>query len=142
MSWLPKRCVVVPIDFSDESFQALDVATHLVEKPEHLQVVHVLQELSPVEPGELWDTVDNESRARHALKTLHEQLQRRGHPQVSTHILFGDPGHGIAEFARQQQAELIVLPSRGRTGISRLLIGSVAERVVRLSHCPVLVLRS
>lgn len=142
MSWLPKRCVVVPVDFSDESFQALDVAAHLVEKPEQLQVVHVLQELSPVEPGELWDTVDNESRARHALKALHEQLERRGHPQVSTHILFGDPGHRIAEFARQQQAELIVLPSHGRTGISRMLIGSVAERVVRLSHCPVLVLRS
>jgi nucleotide-binding universal stress UspA family protein len=141
MSWLPKSLVVVPIDFSEESFKALDVASHLVADATHLHVVHVLQELSPVEPGELWDTVDNESRARHAQNALREQLTQRGHADVTTHILFGDPGHGIAHYAQQHGAELIVLPSQGRRGISRLLIGSVAERVVRLSHCPVLVLR-
>ena len=46
-----------------------------------------------------------------------------------------------ASFAQEKHAELIVIPSHGRTGITRLLIGSVAERVVRLAHCPVLVLR-
>lgn len=141
MSWLPKKLVVVPIDFSDESFKALDVASHLVEDAADVHVVHVLQELSPVEPGELWDTVDNESRARHAQAALREQLAARGHAQMTTQILFGDPGHGIADYAKKHGAELIVLPSQGRTGIARLLIGSVAERVVRLSHCPVLVLR-
>jgi len=57
-------------------------------------------------------------------------------------ILFGDAGHEIAKLAERQGAELIVLPSHGRTGIKRLLIGSVAERVVRLAHCPVLILSS
>ena len=47
----------------------------------------------------------------------------------------------LPELASSEQAELIVLSSHGRTGISRLLIGSVAEKVVRLAHCPVLVLR-
>lgn len=142
MSWLPKKTVVVPVDFSDESFAAIEVARHMVEDPSGIQLVHVLQELSPVEPGELWDTVDNESRARHATKALREQLAERQFPELAVHILFGDPGHGIANFAAKQHAELIVLPSHGRRGVSRLLIGSVAERVVRLSHCPVLVLRS
>ena len=53
----------------------------------------------------------------------------------------GDPGHEIAEFAEEIDAELIVIPSHGRTGLTRLLLGSVAERVVRLAHCPVLVFR-
>jgi len=141
MSWLPKQTVVVPVDFSDESFAAVEVATHLVEQPSGIHLVHVLQELSPVEPGELWDTVDNESRAEHATKALREQLAARQLPEVAIHTLFGDPGHGIAHFAEKQHADLIVLPSHGRRGVSRLLIGSVAERVVRLSHCPVLVLR-
>ena len=48
----------------------------------------------------------------------------------------------ITELAAELKADLIVLPSHGRTGLKRLLIGSVAERVVRLAHCPVLVLRS
>ena len=48
---------------------------------------------------------------------------------------------GIANYAREQGAALIVMPSHGRTGLSHLLIGSVAERVVRYASCPVLVLR-
>jgi nucleotide-binding universal stress UspA family protein len=60
---------------------------------------------------------------------------------VNIRIDFGDPGQQIAAFARDIHADLIVLPSHGRTGLARLMIGSVAERVVRLSHCPVLVLR-
>ncbi len=56
-------------------------------------------------------------------------------------MLFGEPGHKITELAGSEGAELIVLSSHGRTGISRLLIGSIAEKVVRLAHCPVLVLR-
>jgi nucleotide-binding universal stress UspA family protein len=142
MNWLQKKNVVVPVDFSDESFEAVRVATQLAEQPSDIHALHILQELSPVEPGELWDTVDNESRAEHAQKALHEELRKRGLPEVTTHVLFGDPGHRIAEFAKKHEAELIVLPSHGRTGIARMLIGSVAERVVRLSHCPVLVLRN
>ena len=69
---------------------------------------HVLQELSPVEPGELWDTVDNESRAEHATKALREQLSQHQMPDLSIHILFGDPGHGIAHFAEKHNADLIV----------------------------------
>ena len=61
--------------------------------------------------------------------------------QVDFHVRFGDPGREIAAFAESQHADLIVMPSHGRTGLSRILIGSVAERVVRLAHCPVLILK-
>ena len=70
MNWLPKHSVVVPVDFSDESFQAVDLGLTLVDEPSHLHVIHVLQELSPVEPGELWDTVDATTRADHARRAF------------------------------------------------------------------------
>ena len=61
--------------------------------------------------------------------------------KVDFQVRFGDPGREIAGFAETLHAELIVMPSHGRTGLSRFLIGSVAERVVRLAHCPVLILK-
>ena len=75
------------------------------------------------------------------LKTQLELLVSLKYAKAPIEILFGDPGHEITEFAERVKADLIVMPSHGRTGLSRLLIGSVAERVIRLAHCPVLVLR-
>lgn len=141
MPWFPKQKVVVPVDFSDESFTALTAALELVADPAHVLVVHVLQDLSPMEPSEIWGTIDHDSRIRHTMKALQERLAEEGHAEVATDIVIGDPGHEIAELAQREQADLIVLTSHGRTGLKHLLIGSVAERVIRLAHCPVLVLR-
>jgi nucleotide-binding universal stress UspA family protein len=142
MSWLPKRCVVVPIDFSDLSFAALDSALELVARPEHLHLIHVLAAIEPNDPGVIWGMVDNKSRSHHAEQALRQRLTDPKYQGLQIAVAFGDPGQEIANFAKRLGADLIVLPSHGRTGISRLLIGSVAERVVRLAHCPVLVLRT
>ena len=56
-------------------------------------------------------------------------------------VRFGDPASEIVDFASGIAADIIVLPSHGRTGLTHLLIGSVAERVIRLAKCPVLVLK-
>ncbi len=141
MGWTQKRTIVVPVDFSEESFAAIDTALEIAASPSGVHVIHVLPELSPLEPGELWETMDEQSRTSHAEKALRERLSSPAYAQVQTEILFGDPGHCIADRARELEAELIVMPSHGRTGLAHLLIGSVAERVVRLAHCPVLVLR-
>ncbi len=141
MGWIPKQTIVVPVDFSDESLTAVEAAIQLVESRTGIHVVHVLPELSPLEPGELWETVDNQSREDHAKRALSDLLSADAYHDVHLDIRFGDPGHEIAQLAEDLNAQLIVLPSHGRTGISRLLIGSVAERVVRLAHCNVLVLR-
>ena len=142
MSWLPKQKVVVPVDFSDESFAALSKARELVDDPANLLVVHVLQELSAMEPGEMWRTIDHEDRIRHTRQALRERLAKDEQDSVSTDVVIGDPGHEITALAEREKADLIVLNSHGHTGLKRLLIGSVAERVIRLAHCPVLVLRS
>jgi nucleotide-binding universal stress UspA family protein len=141
MSWLPKKCVVVPIDFSDQSFAAVDTALQLTESASAVHAIHVTEEFSLPDPGAVWHTMAHDIRTKHVEDALRERLDGSKYADLVLHVGFGDPGQEIAELARELGAELIVMPSHGRTGLSRLLIGSVAERVVRLAHCPVLVLR-
>lgn len=139
MSWLPKKRVVVPYDFSEESLGAVKLGRSFVEDAGALHVVHVLPELTATEPGVIWSTIDDAGRMSHAREAMEERL--KDFPGAEINIGFGDPGHIITDLAKEVSADLIVIPSHGRTGVKRLLLGSVAERVVRLAHCPVLVLR-
>jgi nucleotide-binding universal stress UspA family protein len=141
MSWVPRQLVIVPVDLSSASLRAVDTARQLVDGPEHIRIIHVLPVLAAAEPGVIWDTVDDSSRSEHAAQAVRERLLEAGYEGLDVSVVVGDPGHEIADFAKQIGADLIVLPSHGRTGLTRLLIGSVAERVVRLAQCPVLVLR-
>lgn len=141
MAWFPKQRVVVPIDFSEESFAALDVAMQLVEMPNQVMIVHVLQDIAPLEAGEVWGVIDPTARLENARQALRQRLADDKYSAVNLEVILGEAAHSIADFAEQHQAQLIVIPSHGRRGITRLLMGSVAERVVRLAHCPVLVLR-
>lgn len=142
MNWFAKKKVLVPVDFSDESFAAVDSALELVENASNVAIVYVLQDLSPMEPGEIWNTIDADSRIQHATKSLRERLADQKYEGLRVEVVIGDPGHEITKVAERDAVDLIVIPSHGRTGLKRMLIGSVAERVVRLSHCPVMVLRS
>ncbi len=137
-----KTWVLVPFDFSDEARGAIDTALQLVAAPANVRVVFALQDLSPLEMGEMWNTIDDKVRRDHALMAMREKLAEPQYAQTSLEVVFGDPGHAITQYASENKVDLIVLPSHGRTGIQRLLIGSVAERIVRYAHCPVLVLRS
>ena len=141
MSYFPKRSVVVPVDFSPESLAAVEVGRALVDSPQHLHVVHMLIDITPLEAGEVWGVIDPQARVEQVEKILREKLTAPQYQGIHMAVLLGEPAHGIANYAQEKRAELIVIPSHGRTGITRLLIGSVAERVVRLAHCPVLVLR-
>jgi nucleotide-binding universal stress UspA family protein len=141
MSWLPKKCVVVPFDFSEQSARALEAAEQFVEQPAQLHAVHVLAAIEAAEPGVIWETIDDDVRRHHAESAFHNRFAGTPVSQVGFAVRVGDPGRQIAEYAEEIHAELIVMPSHGRTGLSRLLIGSVAERVVRLAHCPVLILK-
>jgi nucleotide-binding universal stress UspA family protein len=141
MKWSPQT-IIVPIDFSDESFSALDLALDIAGGRGSVHAIHVLHDLSPVEPGEIWYTIDKDTRKEHTITALRERLQDSAYDTVHIAVEIGDPGHCIADYTRDHQGDLIVMPSHGRSGIKRLLIGSVAERVTRLSHCPVLIMRT
>lgn len=140
-SWLPKDKIVVPIDFSDESLSAIRlVREQFVAQPSALHAVYVLPVLEAHEPAVLWGNMDDKTRAEHAEKVLREKLGAE-FDGINVHIGFGDPGSQIVDHAKKIKAELIVLPSHGRTGFDWVLLGSVADRVVRHAPCPVLVLR-
>jgi nucleotide-binding universal stress UspA family protein len=139
--FLPRKRVVVPFDFSEVSLGALPVARELVADPSALHVIHVLSPIQPMEPGVVWKTVDDASRVAHATKALREVLPD-DLKEVEITVLVGSPAREIVARARALGAELIVLPSHGRSGAERVLMGSVSEQVVRHAHCPVLVLRS
>jgi nucleotide-binding universal stress UspA family protein len=141
MAWLPKNCVVVPFDFSEQAEQALESSQIFAAGLASLHVVHVLPTIELAEPGVIWETIDDGARHRHAEAAFRERFAETPFAKVEFHVRFGDPGREIAGFAESVHAELIVMPSHGRTGLSRLFIGSVAERVVRLAHCPVLILK-
>lgn len=141
MAWIPKKCVVVPFDFSPQAARALEIAREMVDELSHLHVIHVLPKIPVAEPGVIWTEIDNEARIRHAEMAFREGFAASPFCKADLHVRIGDAGGEIANFAERLGADLIVMPSHGRSGIPRLLIGSVAERVVRLAGCPVLVLR-
>ncbi|MBP90664.1 MAG: universal stress protein UspA [Planctomycetaceae bacterium] len=141
MKMLTTGKILVPVDFSEQSLAAVDVALEAAEDSSNVHVVHILPERQSGHPDAIWVAIDHAKLREHAIHELRNHLSDRKYEAVSLHIDFGDPGVRIAELAENLAANLIVLPSHGRTGIKRLLIGSVAERVVRCAHCPVLVLR-
>ena len=141
MSGLSVEHVVVPIDFSEESIPSIDKALEIAPSAGNVHVIHVLPELNAAEPGVVWQTIDNESRKHHAMLAMKEALDDAKYEGLDMRVEIGDAGHRVADYAKEIGAGLIVLPSHGRRGLSRLLIGSVAERILRLAHCPVLVLR-
>lgn len=141
MAWFPRSKVVVPIDFSDASPAAVQAAAEMVASPADLHVVHVLVPLDYVHPGALTPAFDESERQQVARRHLDEFLARLGLSKVQAVVRLGDPGLDITEYADEIKADLIVIPSHGYHGVKRFLLGSVAERVIRHAHCPVLVLR-
>lgn len=141
MAGLHPTKTIVPIDFSDLSFSALDRAVEIAGDAE-VHAIHALVELTAMEPGNLYGTVSDESRIESVEKHLREKLVDDKYAHVKVHGVVGDPGREITSFAEQAGADLIVIPSHGYGFFRHLMLGSVAERVVRLAHCPVLVLRS
>ncbi len=141
MSWLKKQSVLIPIDFSELSYQAIAPAKEYVEDVLSLKLIHVLAPLHPADPAAMWNTLTDDEQKQKVRDFLHNKLGEIGYKGVQVKIAIGDPSTKIVDYAQEIQADLIVMPSHGRKGVSRFLLGSVAERVVRLSPCPVLILK-
>jgi nucleotide-binding universal stress UspA family protein len=81
-----------------------------------------------------------EEEARTYLTTVAQRLQARG-LQVSWEVVEGEPSQALIDAARRHNCDLIAIATHGRTGLPRAVLGSVADRVVRESHLPVLLVR-
>jgi universal stress protein A len=140
------RHILAPTDFSDYSKKALSDAFELAQIfGAKLSLLHVLEpspylgEFTLPTMGE--DLLsDLERQARAALARVLPEAQNV-QIEVTRSVVMGSPSLKIVETAEAEHVDLIVMATHGRTGLSHLLIGSVAERVVRTAPCPVLTIR-
>jgi len=142
------RRILVPHDFSDHANRALRVAAELASgRGGRLIVLHAIVPFQPVTsfpPTEqlAWippaDLIAQDRKRLAAL--VARTVKGRAAPKVECRVEIGDPYQRIMEAARR--ADAIVMATMGRTGLPHLLIGSVAEKVIRHSPVPVLTIRA
>ena len=132
--------ILCPVDFSESSDAALDLASKLArENGAKLFIVHVEENPAVVHPGLFGGLPPATWKEKHKLsKTLPSATEVR----FEHDLLVGDPAEEIVAFAKRKDVDLIVMGSHGLTGIIRILMGSVAEGVVRRSPVPVLTLKA
>jgi nucleotide-binding universal stress UspA family protein len=141
--------ILVPVDHSAESNFAAAYAMTLADRfGASVELLHVVEDpfasggwgseyfvpdMAAIRQG----AIDSASKRLDAQRA---KLRARGVPMVAT-IRMGRPAKTIVEYAKAADANLIVMGTHGRTGASHLLMGSVAEHVVRTAPCPVLTMR-
>jgi len=134
--------VLVPIDDSDPARAALELA--LAGAPDELLVLHVVdppRALATHGHRGLDDAMDAAQDAAERILEEATALAESRRVTVETEVAFGDPARTILEYAALDEVDRVVVGSRGRTGVQRVLLGSVAETVVRRSPVPVTVAR-
>jgi len=153
--------IVVGVDYSSTGDLALSKAFELATEKQHAEVhiVHVLQTFGALAPLEFGVGITGPDPA--LLQQASEQLRRYADEKLQefkaraaaagedgklfdravSHLRLEAPAHEIAQIASDLEADLVIVGTHGRRGASRLLLGSVAEGVVRLAPCPVLVVR-
>ena len=135
--------ILAPIDFSEYSMEALRGGMELAKDLDgELHIVHV------VAPHfALFDKMREQARETLMVEEAEEELARirkddcGNSAKVFTQVMVGPPVPKLIEYAKEQQIDLILLSTHGRTGIEHLMIGSVAEKLVRAAPCSVLVFR-
>jgi nucleotide-binding universal stress UspA family protein len=134
--------ILIPTDFGDAAEHALDVGIELATRYEaKLTLLHVYQLFVPMPYTEAVSYPFQEVEKR-AQKVLDENVARaaKRYARCEGVLRPGTAADEIVTLARELGADLIVMGTHGRRGVSRALIGSVAERVVRTSPVPVLTL--
>jgi nucleotide-binding universal stress UspA family protein len=138
------KMVLVPLDFSEHSRRALDCAISLAQPfNATIHLLHVVEAL--VFPPDV-EVVDSAALAAQLNEEAAKSLEKWSKEASSRAVIeedlrAGTPYREIIDAADETKADLIIMGTQGRTGLTRLLIGSTAERVVRHAHCPVLVVR-
>lgn len=130
--------IIFPTDFSHCGDAALAMATSLArDNGAKLLIVHVEEPPVAYGGGEMYYGVPDPA-SEDLLRMLREVVPTDPQVPYEHRLITGDPSAAIAKLAEEENADMIVLGTHGRTGLLRLLMGSVAEAVVRRAPCPVL----
>lgn len=143
---LPIRVIVHPTDFSPPSEPAFQLACSLArDAGARLIVLHVLQVPLIIYSGVAMAApppLPSEEERQAVLEQLHRLLPPDPAVTVEYRLEEGEPATGILQVAQETGCDLIALGTHGRTGLARLLMGSVAEKVVREATCSVLTVKT
>lgn len=142
--------ILVPVDFSANSLQAVDYAIKLGRRFDaRILLVHVYH--FPVELLTDWSAYGTLAGSGELLEALRKEREEqmtalardkaRAGLRIETRVLEGTPFNELIKAAREENADILIMGTRGLTGIKHILIGSTAEKVVRKAPCPVLVLK-
>jgi nucleotide-binding universal stress UspA family protein len=141
------RRILVPIDFSSHAEPVLEWAAHLAKQHGSkillLHAYHLPVEFQQMEgaylPPEFWANVKTE--AKQTLDRSADELREQG-LDVEAIVREGYAATVIEEEAERQEADVIIIGTRGLSGLKHLLLGSIAERVVQKAPCPVLTVKT
>ena len=141
--------ILCPTDFSENSEHAMKYALTLATLSQaELELFHVVEPISYPQSTELFDPVLDEVELTMKMeaafqKQLEDQVAalKEDYPKMSGKLVTGNTFLQIIQAAREDNVDMIVMGTHGRTGLAHVLIGSVAERVVREAPCPVLTVK-
>ena len=137
--------ICCPIDFSDTSRVALEEAAELARRYEaEIALLHVFEPPAAtsdlmVTPPEMFEQTAKDLERK--LELWRAEAERRGAKAVRALVVTGAAATEVVRFAREGGYDLVVMGTHGRRGLRHLVLGSVAERVVREAPCAVLVVR-
>lgn len=145
---LPPKLILSPIDFSDSSHGALDVAADFAARfGAELLLVHVMpaiedlpKSVSVFKEGEYDQSLDDAAAKR--LADLAATLAPKNVKARTEMGTANDVGMELVRIAEHEHADMIIIATHGMTGWHKIAFGSVAEKVVKQASCPVLVLRA
>ena len=142
---IPPKTILCPTDFSEPSYDglaaAVELATHFSAD---LTILHVVSAPQPVTAGggaPVFDYAGYLNEMTASAKNGIAELIRDNIPEglsVTSAVLEGNPADQIVAYAKEHRIDMIVMATHGLTGWRRFIFGSEAEKVVRLSECPVL----
>ncbi len=136
--------ILVPTDFSSQSDKSLDYAVMVANQfGAKIILLHIIEPF-PYTTTDAFMVVDNSEAMRSIAETLiknQSKTLRQKKISVKTDLIVGNPAQEIIKKAEREKADLIVMGTHGRTGVEHVLLGSVAEKIVRLANCPVLTIK-
>ena len=139
--------ILVPVDFSGPSEQALTYALRFAERfGSEITLLHVIEKVGMGSglfefPAQLEYSNKQLTETKKRLRALSAAPRAPGSPTIRSVVRKGLPPHEIVEAAKEFETDLIVIATHGYTGWKHFCIGSVTERVVRAAPCPVFVVR-
>jgi len=146
---LPVKRILCPVDLSEPVHPALDAACDIAAFFEaELRILNVIAPVPvlsvPPTPAATFDVSAYQNDLKRSACKLLEGLPKTKLPEkvkIKREVETGDPAERILASAEEEDVDLIVITTHGRKGLKHLVFGSVAEKVIRSAHCPVLALK-